>query len=191
MALTAKKQQFVAEYLIDLNATQAAIRAGYSAKTAYASGSRMLRNVEVQSAISEAQAARAERTHITQDRVLLEVARLSFCDMRKFFNADGSLKPPHELDDDAAAALAGIDVVEMAGGAKVDGDGGVSHTQLYTKKVKVFDKNSSLTLAMRHLGMLKEKVELTGEGGGPMQQVVAVVDEKKVSAVVAKLNKDF
>jgi len=70
MALTPKQAQFVAEYLIDLNATQAAIRAGYSEKTAYSMGQRLLKHVEVGTAITEAQAKRAERTKITQDYVL-------------------------------------------------------------------------------------------------------------------------
>lgn len=70
MALTAKVQRFVTEYLIDLNATQAAIRAGYSAKTAAAQASRLLTNVKVSEAIQTAMKAREKRTNITQDYVL-------------------------------------------------------------------------------------------------------------------------
>ena len=76
--LTEKQQRFVEEYLIDLNATQAAIRAGYSAKTADQQGSRMLANVKVQQAISVAMAERSKRTGINQDRVVLELARIAF-----------------------------------------------------------------------------------------------------------------
>lgn len=152
--LSTKQAQFVQEYLIDLNATQAAIRAGYSKNTAVAQASRLLANVNVASAVETAMAARAERTHITQDRVLQELARIAFFDIRRLYNADGTLKRPHELDDEAAAVLSGIDVVEMGGG-----DESVPFT---TKKAKVFDKTSALTLAMRHLGMLKDKVEHSG-----------------------------
>ena len=70
MALTPKQAQFVAEYLIDLNATQAAIRSGYSEKTAYSMGQRLLKNVEVAEAVAKAQNIRSERTEITQDYVL-------------------------------------------------------------------------------------------------------------------------
>ena len=70
MALTPKQAQFVAEYLIDLNATQAAIRSGYSEKTARSQGQRMLTNVDIMAAVAEAQGDRAERTNITQDYVL-------------------------------------------------------------------------------------------------------------------------
>lgn len=71
--LTPKQQRFVDEYLIDLNATQAAIRAGYSAKTANEQGSRLLANVKISDAVKTAQAARAEKTGITQDYVLKSV----------------------------------------------------------------------------------------------------------------------
>ncbi len=70
MSLTPKQARFVEEYLVDLNATQAAIRAGYSAKTAYSQGERLLRNVEVAAAVAEAKPARSERTKINQDWVI-------------------------------------------------------------------------------------------------------------------------
>ena len=73
MSLTPKQERFVAEYLIDLNATQAAIRAGYSEKTAYSQGQRLLKNVEVAAAIQKALAERSERTKITQDYVLTSI----------------------------------------------------------------------------------------------------------------------
>src|SRR5215213_1985099 len=76
--LTARQARFVEEYLVDLNATQAAIRAGYSARTANEQASRLLANVSVAAAISEALAARAERTQITADQVVEELAAIGF-----------------------------------------------------------------------------------------------------------------
>lgn len=76
--LTAKQQRFVEEYLIDLNATQAAIRAGYSPKTANEQGARLLANASVQEAIAKAMAERSRRTGISQDRVIQELARIAF-----------------------------------------------------------------------------------------------------------------
>lgn len=160
--MTPKQERFVQEYLIDLNATQAAIRAGYSEKTANEQGARLLANVSVRSAVEEAKADRAERTHITQDRVLQELARIAFFDLRKLYREDGSLKAMHELDDDAAAVLAGVDVVETKGNAAVGGEDGIRHVPEYVKKVKIPDKVGALGLAMRHLGMLKDKTELSG-----------------------------
>ena len=76
MSLTAKQQAFVDEYLIDLNATQAAIRAGYSAKTAMEQGYQLLQNPSVSTALSEAVAARSERTQINADYVLRQAVKL-------------------------------------------------------------------------------------------------------------------
>jgi phage terminase small subunit len=166
-SLTDKQQRFVAEYLIDLNATQAATRAGYSRKTANEQGARLLAKVSVRYAIEEAMKAREKRTNITQDRVLQELSRIAFFDIRKLYREDGSMKAPHELDDDAAAVLAGIDVIEQQT-VDVDGEGNVTRSPTLTKKAKVFDKGGALTLAMRHLGMLTDKTELTGKDGAPL-----------------------
>ena len=89
--LTEKQQRFVDEYLIDLNATQAAIRAGYSAKTADVQGSRMLGNVKVQQAISEAMAERSKRTGINQDRVVLELAKIALVKITDVVDSKGRI----------------------------------------------------------------------------------------------------
>lgn len=174
MALTAKQRRFVDEYLIDLNATQAAIRAGYSPKRADAIGYENLRKPDIADAVSAAMKEREERTHITQDRVLQELARIAFFDIRKLYNDDGRMKLPHELDDDAAAVLSGLDVTE-----EFQGRGEDREQVGYTKKAKVFDKGTALTLAMRHLGMLTEKVEHSGEikTAPPVIQILAYDDE--------------
>lgn len=156
----AKRAAFVAEYLVDLNATQAAIRAGYSERTAKQQGARLLTKGDVQAELQAAMKARAERTEVTQDRVLKELARLAFFDMRKLYGEDGSLKRPQDWDDDTAAVLAGIEVVELAGE-----QGALPQ---FVKKAKVWDKAAALSLCMRHLGMLVDKRELSGPGGGPI-----------------------
>jgi phage terminase small subunit len=155
--VTPKQEAFVREYLIDLNATQAATRAGYSAHTANEQGARLLANVSVRSAVDSAIAARSVRTGITADRVLLELARIAFFDPRRLLQADGTPIPVNELDEDTAAALAGMDVME-----EYEGSGKDRVFIGYTKKIKIADKVSALTLSMRHLGMLKDKVELDG-----------------------------
>ena len=155
--MTPKQERFVQEYLIALNATQAATRAVYSARTANEQGARLLANVSVRLRLQEAMKERTERTHITQDRVLQELARLAFSDLRKAFKDDGSLKLPKEWDDDTAAAMAGVDTTTTS----VGGGDEEAPLSLTTKKVKVFDKSAALTLAMRHLGLLNDKLELT------------------------------
>lgn len=167
MSLTPQQSRFVDEYLLDLNATAAYKRAGYKGqgRSAENAASRLLGNVGVQAAIDVAIKKREERTHITQDRVLEELARISFFDIRTLFRPDGSLKAMHELDDTAAAVLAGVDVVETKGNAAIGGEDGIRHVPEYVKKIKIPDKVPALGLAMRHLGMLKDKVELTGKDG--------------------------
>jgi hypothetical protein len=91
-ALTAKQQRFVDEYLIDLNATQAAIRAGYSEKTAYSIGNENLSKPEIAKAIEGAQTARAKRTEITADRVLTELGKLGFSNMQDYMPAPMAIR---------------------------------------------------------------------------------------------------
>lgn len=175
MALTEKQRRFVAEYLVDLNATQAAIRAGYAAKRADAMGYENLRKPEIAAAVAEAMQQRAKRTEITQDRVLQELARIAFFDLRKLYREDGSMKSPDEWDDDTAAAMSGLDIQEEFGpddttieledqpqGGKLKRSTARKVLLGYTKKAKVFDKTAALTLAMRHLGMMKDKLEHSG-----------------------------
>lgn len=200
MELTPKQERFVAEYLIDLNATQAAVRAGYSARTAASQGARLLKQSGVARAVQAAQQARAVRTEITQDRVLQELARIAFFDIRRLYRADGSMKDPCELDADTAAALASIEVkeeLERGGGEDVlqepstsaavsasassaPAHGGAPRRRRgeqvagYTIKTRVFDKVATLQLAMRHLGMLNDKLGLSAPGGGPIETVAHV-----------------
>jgi phage terminase small subunit len=151
--MTPKQERFVQEYLIDLNATAAAKRAGYSAKTAHVIGQENLSKPEISFALAAAQQQRGERTEITADRVLKELARIAFFDIRKLYAEDGTLKNPKDLDDDTAAALTGIDIQEVT-------TGGEGAPVVTTRKAKVIERTSALTLAMRHLGMLKDRLEV-------------------------------
>lgn len=158
MALTPKQKIFADEYLIDLNATRAYKAAYPSVKkddTAAAAGARLLRDVKVAAYIQERMDARAQRTEITQDRVLQEYARIAFFDPRKLFNDDG--RPLHlsELDDDTAAAVAGLEVNEL-----YDGDG---ESIGDVKKYKIADKKGALDSLARHLGMFNDRIQMTGQ----------------------------
>lgn len=154
--LTAKQQRFVEEYLIDLNATQAAIRAGYSEKTASEQGSRMLGNVKVQAAIQEAQNKRAERTEITQDMVLQELAKIGFSNMLDYMTKtdSGDLVPDFSaLTRDQAAAISEITVETYTEGRGEDAE------EVKRVKFKLSDKRAALVDMGRHLGMFKDKLE--------------------------------
>lgn len=153
--LTPKQQAFVDEYVIDLNATQAAIRAGYSPRSAGAIAGSLLQKHEIQLALKQVQEERSAKTKITAERVLQELARIAFFDPRNMLNADGSPKPIQDLDDDTAAVLAGMDIAE-----EYEGSGEDRVFKGYTKKVKLADKVAALNLSMRHLGMLTDKLEV-------------------------------
>jgi phage terminase small subunit len=148
-----KRDRFCREYIIDNNGLQAALRAGYSARTAKVQASQLLTVLNVQERIAELRGAVNEKLDITAERVLREAARLAFSDPRKFFNADGSLKPITELDDDTAAAMASFESVEKA----IAGGEGETET---IRKVKFWDKPSSIGMLGKHLNLFVEKLDV-------------------------------
>lgn len=179
MVLTDKQRLFCDEYLIDLNATQAAIRAGYSERTAAAQAARLLTNVKVQEYVQQRQRDRVERTEITQDRVLRELAIIAFSNAADYaavvekqetfrcedgteiglFDDDGNpvmyrtVEPvlTQNLTENQKRALAVI---------KKGRDG---------FEVKPYDKIRALELLGKHIGMFKEKVEVSGEVNNPFE----------------------
>lgn len=169
-SLTPKQKRFVGEYLIDLNATQAAIRSGYSAKRAQEIGWQQLQKTTVQAAIQEAIAERERRTEITQDRVLRELGRIGFSDIRQLFTIDGTLLAPHDWPDDIAAAVSSVEVDEL-----FEGRGEVRVSIGYTRKVKLWEKNSALEKIGKHLKMFTDKLEHTGADGAPIGVTVTFV----------------
>ncbi len=184
--LTPKQRRFVDEYLVDLNATQAAIRAGYSPKTANEQGARLLAKVSVHAAIAERMKARQERTEITQDRVLKEMAKLAFFDARKFFTPDGRPIELHLLDDETAGAVVGLEVFEEFAGV---GDARQKIGEV--KKYKLADKKGALEAIGRHLGMFPTRVENTGPGGGPIQTIAAAVTLAEVEEAARSVREKF
>ena len=151
MALTEKQKLFVEEYLIDLNATQAAIRAGYSVKTAEQTGYQLLQKTSVSDEIAKAMAKRSRRTGINQDRVLMELAKIALVNPKDVINSeDGSVREDADKND-----LACIQSV------KVKVSSGEKGT-LIENEVKLNDKVRALELLGKHLGMWKDKVEVSG-----------------------------
>ena len=153
MALNDRQLKFVDEYLIDLNAAKAAVRAGYSERSARSIGQENLTKPDIHNAIQEKLASRSKRTEISQDRVLLEIARLAFNDPRRAYDADGNLLPVKDWPDEVAAAIKSLKVTELK-----DADGLVIGV---TNEVAFWDKNKPLELAARHLGLLNDKLEVS------------------------------
>lgn len=154
-ALNEKQKRFADEYMVDMNATQAAIRAGYSPKTAGSQSFDLLQKPEIQQYLAEGRGKLADRLEITKERILKEYARIAFLDPKKLYNDDGSLVAIKSLDDDTAAAIGGVDVTTSYSG----GDDPVTHV---TRKVKLVDKKGALDSLAKHLGMFVDKVEHSG-----------------------------
>lgn len=164
--LTDKQALFVQEYIVDLNATQAAIRAGYSEDTAGVIGYENLNKPYIADAIQEAMDLRAERVGITADRVLVELARMGFADIRHIFTASGELRDIATLPDEVAAAVQQVEVVTKPS-ADLDKDG--NRTVEYVHKIKLADKKASLELLGKHLKLFADRVEHTGKDGAPIE----------------------
>ena len=147
--LTAKQQAFVREYIVDNNATQAAIRAGYSEHTAKEQGSRLLTKVHIARAVSKAQDERARRTEVTADRVVLEYARLAFSDISDLVTIEGGavkVRDTAELTEDQRVAIS--EISETSSGMRI----------------KAHSKTVALEALGKHLGMFIDRQETGGPG---------------------------
>ena len=141
--LTPKQERFIDEYLKDLNGTQAAIRAGYSAKSANESAARLLAKDSISSEIAARRKRLSESCEITRERVIKEMARLAFFDVRRLFDDQGNPFHISKLDDDAAAAINGLDVSTVG-----NSEMGVGQVLKY----KIPDKNKALENLAKILG---------------------------------------
>lgn len=158
--LTAKQKRFIEEYLIDLNATQAAIRAGYSPDTAKEIGCENLTKLNIKNEIDKAIAKRSRRTGINQDRVLRELAKIAFVNPSDVINF-GQATVKNGAKEDDLATIASVKVKTIP---TEDGD-------IEEREVKLYDKLKALDLIGKHLGMFKDKVEVNGDMG------VKIVDD--------------
>ncbi len=175
--LTARQRAFVREYLVDLNATQAAIRAGYSAETAEQGAAQLFRNIKVKTAIEAAMQNRAVRLDITADRVLVELAKIGFSDIRKAVKWQTAMVTEEDNPDGGDIAVIKTVVtntVQMVASDDLDDETAaaiaeVSQTATGGVKIKLHDKRAALVDIGRHLGMFKDRVEHTGKDGGAIQ----------------------
>jgi len=167
--LTEKQKRFVEEYLVDLNATQAAIRAGYSKDTAYAIGWENLRKPEISEAISTARQEQTKRTQIDADWILQRLAMEADADIADLYDDNGALKPVAEWPVVWRTGLiSGIETeqeFEEVAGKKVPA--GIVH------KVKISDRVRRLELLGKHVrvGAFTERHEHSGPEGGPIETV--------------------
>lgn len=164
--LSPKQKRFVEEYLTDLNATQAAIRAGYSARSSKQHADVLLSKPHIAAAVAEAKAQRSQRTEVNQDYVLRRMVEIDQMDVLDIMDDTMQLKPVSQWPRVWRQYLSGMDLAEIFEGRGEDRDMvGV------LKKIKWPDKTKNLELLGRHLGMFKDRVEHTGKDGAPIQHV--------------------
>ena len=164
LALTAKKKMFIAEYLIDLNQTQAAIRAGYSPKTANEQASRLLADVNIQQEIQKAMDERSKRTNITADKVLNEIAAIAFDDISNYleFHTDAEGNVRTRIKDSKTINTKNISEVSCG----KDG----------TFRFKLYCKDNALSMLGKHLKLFTDKIEV--ETNGDLAELLKARREK-------------
>lgn len=170
--LTPKEKRFVEEYPVDLNKTQAVFRAGYSPASENAAaqqGIELLRKPHIQEAISQRLEEKGFFAEIEMFKTIREAKRIAFFDVRKLFNNDGSPKGISELDDDTAACIAGVEVLEV-----FEGSGDKRKFVGYLKKYRLADKNAALDKLFRYMALYKDP----GTKENPIQHQVQIVYEK-------------
>ena len=162
MALTNKQKLFVEEYLIDLNATQAAIRAGYSPDTAKDIGCENLAKPNIRAEIDKALAARSRRTGINQDRILMELARIALLNPANVVDFETATIRENAAEDDLAAVAS----VKVKRFPTKEGEG-------IEREIKFYDKNKALDAIGRHLGMFQNNVNVNVESSQKLNDIMA------------------
>jgi phage terminase small subunit len=179
MALTDKQEMFCREYLIDLNATQAAIRAGYSEKTANRTASENMSKPDIAQRIIELKSSRNERVEVNADYVLRRLVEIDEMDVLDILKDDGGLKMVHEWPKVWRTTLSGLDILTTV--TNFD----ETTMENILKKIKWPDKVKNLELLGKHISVMafKEQAthEHTGKNGGPIETAVLTKDEYKAA----------
>lgn len=159
--LNDQQERFCREYIVDLNATQAAIRAGYSAKTAQEQASRLLSNVITQRRIQALMDERSKETGITATNVLEKIYEIASVDPAEAFDENGHLLPVREMPARVRRALAGFEIERDTKRGNEDDESEVT----VTSKIKWWDKNRALENLGRHLRLFADKLEIEDKTG--------------------------
>lgn len=176
--LTENQEEFCNQYLIDLDAYHACIRAGYSKKTAKNAAYKMMRNDKIVDRIMELKKARLRRMHLSQDEVLAQWFEIGTFDIRELYHADGRMRLPHELSAAAGQVVAAAKVRQVSKRTNhLEGDEGDEVVETRVEEVveyKLNDKHTALTNAARHMGMMKE-----ADASDAAKSIIDVLDSLK------------
>ena len=190
-SLNRKQQLFVAEYLVDLNATQAAIRAGYSKRTAKQIGDKLLTHIVIKTAIDSAIEERKSRISVTADSVVKELALVGFANMADFIVIDegGGIQaiPLDQLAEGKSRIIKKVKekrVIRTVKGTKDKPDG--EEVLDATYEFELCDKVKSLELLARHLGLLNDKNEF-GLNAATAALILSMLPPEYAAAIKRKL----
>ncbi len=166
-----RRSLFVEAYIANGgNCTDAAIKAGFSPRSAKQRGFELVKDRDFLVEIERRRAEVLAQFRLTTERTLQELARIAFFDIRKLFNGDGSPKAVHTIDDDTAAAVVGLEVVEVWQGT------GKTRTFVgYIRKYKIANKVYALDNAMRHLGLFEKDNKQKAD---PISALLAEIDSR-------------
>ena len=184
-ALTPKQTEFVHQYLVDLNGKQAAIRAGYSAKTAESQASQMLSKLKVQDAITVARAELREKYELTPEKVVAEMMKVAFARMGVYlsYDAEGTvhLVPSDALPEGADAAIQEVTSLTVY----------TEDAERTTLKFKLHNKLTALEGLAKHLGLFIDRKEISGPGGGPIlnERLEIKIDDRHIAEALAILQR--
>lgn len=146
------KRLFIEAYIANGgNGAQAAITAGYAAHSAKRQAVRLLEMEDVKDALRERRDRLGKKHELTTESVIAELSKIVHADPRRMFADNGTILPVNEWPDDVAGMVASVEVDEL-----FDGTGKDRTWTGYTKKVKLWDKNSAIDKAMKHLGLFAE-----------------------------------
>jgi phage terminase small subunit len=169
--VTPRQEAFAAEFLIDLNATKAAVRAGYSAHSAAEQAHELMKQPDIASAIERGMAQRALRTQLAQDIVIDELAHLAFSRITHY-TVDEDTGNLVLRDTAPLGAMAAVAAVKHRKRVRIEQDGAVVTT--FDTEIRLWDKPRALLLLGRHVGLFRDRIELTGPNGGPIETVSRV-----------------
>lgn len=161
--LNARQKSFVAHYIIDRNASKAAIAAGYARKGSNGTGSYLLSIPHIRAAVDKELLKLAANTELTAQMVLDEIKKLAFVDNTAVFKEDGSLLPFADMSDANRKSIVGMETDEIFAGR------GAGRKKIgVARKIKNADKLRALEMLAKHFKLLTDVTELSGKDGGPM-----------------------
>ena len=172
--LNKRQRQFSKEYLIDLNASAAAVRSGYTAEDPSNTAQKLLDNPKIREHIAELTEAACIAAEVNITKVLRETATIAFSDVRKLFDEDGRLIPVHMIGGDIAPAVSSVDVVTRKVGQSPE-------DVEYVSKIKFWDKLKAIELLGKYLRLFVDRVEHSGVNG----EAIEVSDTQAIARLAS------